>query len=110
MSRRPGPRLAPKLRLDNIHEDSAMGNNNSPKDDRSTPATSGERKIRGGALEGSDQKSAPDHADFEKKRSPDTEVRLDGEEDSLYNDGLDVEEDTDDTLAGTRGTSSGIKP
>ena len=85
-----------------------MVNNNSPKDGRS-PATAAERKIRGGALEGSDQKSAPDHADFEKKRNPDTALHVDGEEDSLYSDGLDIEEDTD-TLAGTRGTSSGIKP
>jgi len=39
------------------------------------------------------------------------ELRLDGEDDSLYSDGLDLEiDEEDDTLAGTRGTSSGIKP
>jgi hypothetical protein len=83
-----------------------MGNDNSAKG----TDTAGERKIRGGKLEGSDQKNSPDHGEFEKARDPDTELHLDGEEDSLYSDGLDVEEDTDDTLAGTRGTSSGIKP
>jgi hypothetical protein len=86
-----------------------MGNNNSPKDSQSTPATAGERKIRGGALEGSDQKSAPDHAEFETARDPDSELHLDGEDESLYSDGLDVKEESD-TLAGTRGSSSGIKP
>ncbi len=49
------------------------------------------------------------HAAYEKRRNPDTELRLDGEEDSLYSDGLDVEPEPE-PLAGTRGTSSGIKP
>ena len=42
--------------------------------------------------------------------NPDTELHLDGESDSLYSDGLDVEDDSGETLAGTRGDSSGIKP
>jgi hypothetical protein len=67
-------------------------------------------RLRGSALEGSDQKTAPDHMDYEKSRDPDAELRLDGEEDTLYNDGLDVDEDDSDELAGTRGNSSGIKP
>jgi hypothetical protein len=77
------------------------------------PVTGKTRKtrLRGPELEGSDQKLAPDHADYEKSRDPDAELRLDGEDDSLYSDGLDLEiEEEDDTLAGTRGKSSGIKP
>ncbi len=76
------------------------------------PDTLAERKLRGRALEGSDDKGAPDHADYEGAVNPDTQVRLDGEKDTLYEDGLDVgDSDADsDTLAGTRGPSYGIKP
>jgi hypothetical protein len=82
-----------------------------PKTDSQAAGKTRKSKLRGAALEGSDQKSAPDHMDYEKGRNPDAELRLDGEDDSLYNDGLDLEiEEEDDTLAGTRGTSSGIKP
>ena len=70
-----------------------MGNANSPSDDKSTPATSAERRLRGDALDGSEQKNAVDHAKYEKTRRPDTELRLDGEEDTLYDDGLDVSKD-----------------
>jgi hypothetical protein len=83
-----------------------MGN----ADDNSRAATAAERRLRGADLEGSEQKNSADHAKYEKARSPDTELRLDGEEDTLYDDGLDVEADDTDTLAGTRGPSSGIKP
>jgi hypothetical protein len=78
----------------------------SPKDD---PATSAERRLRGADLGGSEQKRAVDHDDYEKERDTDTELRLNEEEDSLYDDDLDIEED-DSPLAGTRGDSSGIKP
>jgi hypothetical protein len=83
-----------------------MGN---ASDDKA-PATASERKLRGSALKGSEQKSAADHTTYEEERNPDTELHLDGETDSLYSDGLDVEDDSGDTLAGTRGNSSGIKP
>ncbi len=86
-----------------------MGNDNSPTDSRSTSDTADERKLRGSALKGSEQKDAPDHAAYEKARNPDTALHLDGDGDTLYSDGLDIDEDHD-TLAGTRGTSSGIKP
>jgi hypothetical protein len=92
------------------HEESFMGNTNSPSDDQPKSDAAAERRLRGKGLTGSEQKSAPDHAAYEKDRNPDTELRLDGEDDSLYNDGLDVEDDDDETLAGTRGASSGIKP
>jgi len=84
-----------------------MGNDNSPDDDKSTPDTAAERKLRGSALMGSEQKDAADHTDYEKAHNPDTELDLDGEEDTLYNDGLDIEEDSE-TPFGTRGTSPGI--
>ena len=88
-----------------------MGNANSSDNEKTRAATLPERKLRGRALQGSDQKSAADHATYEERRNPDTELHLDDEKDTLYDDGLDIDEDDpDDTLAGTRGTSSGIKP
>ncbi len=90
-----------------------MGNANSSDEDNSSPkdnpATSAERRLRGADLGGSENQRAVDHDDYEKQRDADTELRLNEEKDSLYDDGLDVDED-DSPLAGTRGTSSGIKP
>lgn len=85
-----------------------MGTDHPEGDDPSTPTD--ESRLRGAKLDGSEQKSAPDHSAYARTRNPDTELHLDGEEDTLYSDGLDIEPDEDDTLAGTRGTSSGIKP
>jgi hypothetical protein len=66
-------------------------------------------RLRGADLEGADQKIAADHVSYKKARNPDTELHLDGEEDSLYNDGLEVGDDAD-TLAGTDGnTPGGVK-
>ena len=84
-----------------------MGNDNSPTDDRSTIDSAGERKLRGVALSGSEQKAAADHVEYETGRNPDTELHLDGEADTLYSDGIDLEEDFD-TLAGTDGSSGSI--
>lgn len=94
------------------NDDPSAKDNPSDKEDasdRDNRATSGERRLRGGDLGGSEKTRAVDHEDYEKQRNTDTELRLDEEEDSLYDDGLDVEED-DSPLAGTRGPSSGIKP
>jgi hypothetical protein len=66
-----------------------------------------ERKLRGDALMGSERKAAADHAEYEKTRTPDSELHLDGEEDNLGSDGLDIGDDSD-TLFGTRGKSRGI--
>jgi hypothetical protein len=55
---------------------------------------SGESRLRGPKLEGSDQRKAADHTDYEKTRNPDTILRLDGEEDTLYDDGLDLDDDS----------------
>jgi len=87
-----------------------MGNANSTDDDEARPPTASERRLRGNALKGSEQRSAVDHATYEEGRNPDTELHVDGEKDELYDDGLDLEDDSDETLAGTRGNSSGIKP
>jgi hypothetical protein len=81
-----------------------MGN---PRDDKQAD-TDAERRIRGGALDGSEKKGSVDHDEYEKRRNPDTELRLDDEEDTLYDDGLDVEDDDEQPLAGTRG--SDMKP
>ena len=85
-----------------------MSNDNSFSDGRSTPDTAAERELRGSALAGSDQKDAPDHADQVKARNPDATVQSGDDTETLYNDGLDIEENPD-PLYGTHG-SSGIKP
>ncbi|HEY0748545.1 MAG TPA: hypothetical protein VGD63_17725 [Steroidobacteraceae bacterium] len=56
------------------------------------PAT--ESFLRGAALEGADQRNAPDHVAYDKTRKTDQTLRLDGEEDTLYEDGLDIEDDS----------------
>jgi hypothetical protein len=86
-----------------------MGNPDTPKDSKDLP-TAAERRLRGTELEGAENKNAVDHGAYEKARNPDTELRLDGEEDTLYDDGLDTGDDDPDTFAGTRGKSAGIKP
>jgi hypothetical protein len=86
-----------------------MGNDKADSSDKDNRATSAERRLRGGDLGGSEKKDTVDHEDYEKQRDTDTELRLNEEEDSLYDDGLDIEED-DSPLAGTRGPSSGMKP
>jgi hypothetical protein len=63
-----------------------------------------ESALRGDALVGAERKASPEHADYERSRNPDAELHLDGEDDSLYSDGLDVGGDTE-TYAGTDGDS-----
>lgn len=86
-----------------------MGNPETPKDSKDS-STAAERRLRGNSLDGAENKNAADHDSYENSRNPDTELRLDGEEDTLYDDGLDTSDDDPDTLAGTRGKSAGIKP
>jgi hypothetical protein len=64
-----------------------------------------EAALRGQDLGGSEQPDAVDHASHVKNRKPDAELHLDGEKDTLYNDGLDVEDDSL-TLADTKGISN----
>jgi hypothetical protein len=83
-----------------------MGYETLPTDDPATD-TADERKLRGIALSGSEQKAAVDDSEYEGERNPDTELRLEGESDSLYGDGIDIEGDFD-TPAGTAGSSGTI--
>jgi hypothetical protein len=76
-----------------------MGNGKSDDDQPDAADESGESTLRGDALAGSDQKRAADHAAFEKTRNPDTVLRVDDEEDTLYSDGLEVEDDTPTLIA-----------
>jgi hypothetical protein len=55
---------------------------------------SGESRLRGPGLEGSDQRKAADHKAYDKTRNPDSTLRLDGEEDTLYDDGLELDDDS----------------
>jgi hypothetical protein len=66
-------------------------------------------RLRGGALDGAEQKSSVDHADYEETRDPEAELRLDGEDDSLYSDGLDVGDDTESWAGTDGGAPKGIK-
>jgi hypothetical protein len=80
-----------------------------PKDLESSDVTAVEAKesrLRGADLEGPDQKIAADLVTYKKSRNPDTELHLDGEDDSFYNDGLDIGNDTD-VLVGTDGGNPG---
>jgi hypothetical protein len=79
-----------------------MGNENLPIVDAATDIA-GERKLRGSALNGSEQEAAVDHSEYQIEGGLDTELRLDGESDSLYGDGLEIEEEFD-TPAGTPGS------
>jgi hypothetical protein len=69
-----------------------MGNTNEPR-------------LRGSNLGGAEQKDAVDHATYAKNRNPDAELHLDDEKDTLLDDGLDIEDDSD-TRAGTRGNTN----
>jgi hypothetical protein len=75
--------------------------------DGPTTNSAGEDKLRGTALNGPELKDAADHSEYERGRNPDTELHLDGETDSLFGDGIDIEENFD-TLAGTAGSSGTI--
>jgi hypothetical protein len=55
---------------------------------------SGESNLRGRALAGSEQKNAADHTAYEKARNTDAVLRLDGEEDTLYDDALELDADS----------------
>jgi hypothetical protein len=79
-----------------------MGNADTDADDLPLDK-SGESTIRGSALDGSEQKKSVAHTAFEKTRNPDATLRLDGEEDTLYDDGLEIEDDSGGPLTGKDG-------
>jgi hypothetical protein len=70
-------------------------------DRRDATEAAGENKLRGDALDGSEQKRSVDHREYAKKRNPDDVVRVDGEEDTLNKDGLEFQD-----AAPPMGTSS----
>ncbi len=53
----------------------------------------GEDTLRGKDLVGSDERIAVDHVRRLKSRDPDAVIHLDGEEDDLYVDGIDIDDD-----------------
>ena len=68
-----------------------MGNISTDEDEVPIDKT-GESTLRGSTLDGSEQKKSVAHMAFEKTRNTDATLRLDGEEDTLYEDGLEVED------------------
>jgi hypothetical protein len=83
-----------------------MGNANA-ENDRARTGQSGENELRGDALDGSERKRAVDHTTQQKARNPDAVLHVDDEEDTLYSDGLEVEDDT--PPMGTNNTPMGTK-
>jgi hypothetical protein len=86
-----------------------MGEVNSRIDDRSDTDVDG-RGERDSALNTSEPEDTVIRADCETERNSDSELHLDGEDDkpdTLYRDGIDIEDDYD-TLAGTDGSSATI--
>jgi hypothetical protein len=74
--------------------EASMSNSNTGDERPNTTDESAENELRGDSLDGSERKRAADHTAYEKKRNPDTVVRTDDEEDTLYNDGLELEDGT----------------
>jgi hypothetical protein len=70
-----------------------MGGINSDEDNVPIDKT-GESTLRGSTLDGAEQKKSVAHMAFEKTRNTDETLRLDGEEDTLYEDGLEVDDDS----------------
>jgi Protein of unknown function (DUF2934) len=77
------------------------GRMNNPESNESPFVVEEETRLRGDTL-GANDSSAVDQLAQALKRNPDRELRLDGERDTLYNDGLDIDDDGE-TLAGTDG-------
>jgi hypothetical protein len=54
----------------------------------------GESELRGGTLDGPEQQRAVGDAVYKKKHNPDTVLRVDDETDSLYDDGIELDDGT----------------
>jgi hypothetical protein len=80
-----------------------MGNVNSESGGPIPEDTAGETELRGDALDGAERKKAAGHTAYDKARNTDSVLRLDGEEDTLYDDGLELEDDSK-PLTGIGGT------
>jgi hypothetical protein len=82
-----------------------MGNKDSRDTSPAAADNAGEAALRGADLKGPERKNAVDHTAYQIERNPDTLLRVDDEDDSLYTDGLEVEDDSE-TLADTRGANN----
>jgi hypothetical protein len=82
-----------------------MGNANTDNDRVDNADDAGETNLRGESIAGSERKRAADHSAYQQKRNPDNVVRVDGEEDTLYSDGLELEDGT--PPMGTTGGDTG---
>ena len=71
-----------------------MGNPTTDGDAADAADKSGESELRGAALDGSEQKRAAGHTAFKKGHNPDTVLRVDDEKDTLYTDGLELDDET----------------
>jgi hypothetical protein len=71
-----------------------MGNTDADNRPQGATDQSGESKLRVDASTSPEEKRAVDHLTAKKRRNPDTELHVDEEEDTLYNDGLELEDDT----------------
>jgi hypothetical protein len=79
-----------------------MGNSETEGDNIPIDKT-GESTLRGSALDGAEQKKSVAHMAFEKTLNPDATLHLDGEEDTLYDDGLELDDDSAGPLTGKDG-------
>jgi hypothetical protein len=71
-----------------------MGNVNSESGGEIPEDIAGEADLRGAGLAGADRKTSVGHTASGKARNTDSVLRLDGEEDTLYDDGLELEDDS----------------
>jgi hypothetical protein len=72
----------------------SMGGIRTEDGDRTPSDRTDESHLRGGALDGPEQKKSVAHTAYEKARNPDATLHLDDEEDTLYDDGLEIEDDS----------------
>jgi hypothetical protein len=79
-----------------------MGSINTDDGEQIPADTAAETNLRGDRLSGVDRNNAVDHVAYEKTRNTDTTLRLNGEKDTLYDDGLEVE-DSSGPLTGKDG-------
>jgi hypothetical protein len=54
----------------------------------------GETRLRGGSLSNDERRTAVDRVERQKSQNTDTVLRTDDEEDTLYEDGLELENDS----------------
>jgi hypothetical protein len=66
---------------------------------KDTADKSGESQIRGRDLKGSERDQAADHVDSAQRRKADSVIRTDGEKDTLYEDGIELDDDSDPLTA-----------